>query len=414
MNKLRILIISGTLETSLHPVPPVADGAPEWNIFRLAEAAARKSDGKLEIHVVSPCEVGQLQALQNFPVAVKDIYHHIVFTDRELLLYRKVLRHILLFRLAVRRFAQVPDLLSWWYLHRAMKVVEMLSPDFIFINARPQYIRYLRSRVHEKPLFFFMRGPLGESRRFLSDLDGIVVNSTGMIEYACQLIKPGYPPIWKMPNSLGSEFDAISFAPDRFTCSEPVILFTGRWIPEKGVLELLEAFRYVLKEIPQAKLVLCGASDNYKLGGKETDYESMIRQQACSFPPARVVLKGYVPNQRLAQEYASSCLAVFPSRIDIYVESFGMVALEAMRCHTPVVASRHPGFEELIINGETGFLVDDPRNSIALANAMLKILKDPNTAHSMGEAGYRRSLDYTPDKALQVLESIVFDFIANG
>lgn len=407
MKTRRILIISGTLENSLHPVPPVADSAPEWNVFRLSEAASRNPDGHFDIHVVSPCEVEQLEALQKFPVISNDIYHHVVFPTWYLNLYRRVLRHILPLRLVVRRLTKLPDLLSWWYLRRVVKIMRGLSPDWIFINARPQYIRYLRRRVPKGHLFFFMRGPLGESRRFLSMLDGIIVNSRGMSEYVHRFIEPDHPPVWQMPNSLGDEFDAVVPLPDRFTHSAPTILFAGRLIPEKGVLELLEAFRLVLDQIPQAQLVICGASDNYKVAGSKTEYEQEIQRRVIGFPEGRVVLRGYVPNRELAQEYVSTYLAVFPSRIDIYVESFGMVALEAMRCRTPVVASRQPGFEELVLPGETGFLVDDPRDTRALADAMLRILKDPIMAQRMGEAGYRRSLEYTPEKALKTLEEIL-------
>lgn len=407
MKKRRILIICGTLENSLHPVPPVADSAPEWNVFRLSEAASRNPDGHLDIHVVSPCEVEQLEALRNFPVISKEHYHHVVFPTWQLQLYRRVLRHILPLRLAVRRLTKLPDLLSWWYLRQVMRIMKDLSPDWVFINARPQYIRYLRRRIPKGYLFFLMRGPLGESRRFLSMLDGIIVNSRGMSEYVHRFIEPDHPPVWQMPNSLGNEFDAVLPVPDRFTCSEPAILFAGRLIPEKGILELLEAFRLVLEQIPQARLVICGASDNYKMAGSKTEYEQEIQRRAAGFPEGTVVIKGYVPNRELAQEYVSTCLAVFPSRIDIYVESFGMVALEAMRCRTPVVASRQPGFEELVLPGETGFLVNDPRDSRGLADAMLRILQNPEMAQRMGEAGYRRSLEYTPDKALQTLEAIL-------
>jgi len=69
--KIRVVVIGGTLETSLHPVPPVADGAPEWNVFRLVEAAATSPENHLDIHVVSPCETTQLKSLQNYPVLAR-------------------------------------------------------------------------------------------------------------------------------------------------------------------------------------------------------------------------------------------------------------------------------------------------------------------------------------------------------
>ncbi|MGC8839694.1 MAG: hypothetical protein ACP5UM_14930, partial [Anaerolineae bacterium] len=110
----RIAILVGTNETRLHPVPPVADSAPAWNIYRLAEAA-----GDLDLHVISPCEERQVAALHAFPARGR--YHHVVFGQAQLWLYRAVLRHLLPLRLAVRRLAGLPDLLSWWYLRQVSR-----------------------------------------------------------------------------------------------------------------------------------------------------------------------------------------------------------------------------------------------------------------------------------------------------
>jgi glycosyltransferase involved in cell wall biosynthesis len=401
--KIRVAIICGTQETSLHPVPPVADSAPEWNVFRLAEAVTT-SDGLLDIHVISPCDAGQLQAFRDFTACGQ--YHHVVFHSFELWLYRRLLRHILPVRMAVRNLAKLPDLLSWRYLRRVTVLLQNLSPDLVFINARPQYIRYLRPLVSPGKLCLFMRGPLGESRCFLSLLDGIVINSDGMRNYAEQFVDSNSLRIWKMPNTLGDEFDV----PSRNLCQEKNIIFAGRIIPEKGVLELLEAFRLALKYEPGIRMVICGASENFKLGGAPTAYEQEVYRVAGQFPPGIVEFRGYIPNGQMGRHYSEAYMAVFPSRSDIYVESFGMVALEAMRCGLPVIASRQPGFEELIVHGETGLIVDNPQNIRSLAEAMLTVLKDPQLARSMGGKGYQRSFNYTPAAAAQRFSEIVLEF----
>lgn len=405
--KYPILIITGTLENSLHPVPPIADGAPEWNVFRLAEAQAQKDDCKLDIHIVSPCEKKQLEELYKYPVARTDRYQHVPFSNLKLAIYRKLIRHILPLRLLVRRLAKLPDLMSWWYLKRVKSILNEWSPQLVFINARPQYIRYLRKIVESGRLFFFMRGPLGESRRSLHLTDGIIVNSYGMYKYVHQFIEPGKPPVWVMPNSLGEDFVNVEENPERFLTDQKIIIFAGRIIPEKGVLELLQAFRLVLEKLPKTRLVICGASANFKMDENLSDYEMKVQKEAENFPAEKVILKGYVPNKQMAAYYSSAAVAVFPSLMDIYTESFGMVALEAMRCETPVVASRQPGFQELIVPGETGLLVDDPKDAKLLASAILQILHNPQLAQRMGRAGYEKSLDYTPDKALQAFEKII-------
>jgi len=289
MKRLRAVVIGGTSETSLHPVPPVADSAPEWNVFRLAEA---QSD--LDIHVISPCETGQLPDLRSFPA--RGNYHHVVFSRNRLCCYRKCLRHLLPLRLAVRRMARLPDLMSLWYLRRVIPLVRQLRPDVVIINGRPQYIRYLRRALPASKLLMFMRGPIGESRRFLHWLDGIIVNSEGMRRHARELLGSASIPVWLMPNTLGDEFVVPDIPADRFTRRPPRLMFAGRIIPEKGVLELLNAFELVLNKVPDAKLMIYGASDNYKFngdrahlnflqGGVSLGHENYLLPPCCSFYP---------------------------------------------------------------------------------------------------------------------------------
>lgn len=356
----------------------------------------------MDLRVISPCLRSQLPTLRSFPA--RRAYDHVVFSDTFFRLYRGVFRRILPLRLAVRRLAGLPDLLSWLYLRRVVAWMRAVQPDLVCINDRPQYIRYLRRHVPAGRLLFFMRGEMGESRRFLHLVDGIIVNSRGIGDYARELLG-GHPvPIWWMPNSLGDEFPVPPPPPDRFERPEKRILYAGRIIPVKGVLELVEAFAWVHREMPGSRLLIYGASDNFDAKGRLGAYERRVRQQAASLPPGSVQFMGYVPNREMGAHYVQADVAVFPS---ICKESFGMVALEAMRCGTPVVGSRRPGFEELVVHGETGFLVEDPTDVPALAEAILKVLRDPDLARRMGEAGYRRSLEYVPERAVRSLKAIV-------
>ncbi len=78
----RVAIITGTNESLLYPVPPIADSAPAWNIFRLTEAIE-----EVDLQVISPCLRSQLPALKAFPA--RRTYTHVVFEDLFFHLYRR-------------------------------------------------------------------------------------------------------------------------------------------------------------------------------------------------------------------------------------------------------------------------------------------------------------------------------------
>lgn len=394
--KTRIAIISGPQSISLHPIPPVADGAPEWNIFRLAEAVTG-----VDIRVLSACEPGQVPKIQAFQTLRE--YDQIVISRRFLWLYRNFLVHLWPLKLLIRRVARLSDLLSWVYLRRAVSWLRTLQADLVFINGQPQYVRYLRRFVPKGRLFLFVRGEMGESRRHLHLLDGIVVNSQGMVEYVQKLLGAAQVPITMMPNSLGDEFQVPQAPPDRFVRAEKRVVFAGRIVPEKGLLELLDAFDLVVQHLPNVTLTIYGASANHKQAGVLTAYEQQVRARAAHFQPGQVSFAGWVSNREMGSCYVNADLAVFPS---VCKESFGMVALEAMRCGAPVVAATSPGFNELVLPELTGYLIDVADNA-ALADKMLRILKDPALASQMGHAGYQRSLLYTPLVAAHEFEQIV-------
>jgi len=147
---------------------------------------------------------------------------------------------------------------------------------------------------------------------------------------------------------------------------EPVLLYVGRLAPIKGLDTLLEAMRFVA---PEATLLVVGGEQDEPDRG----HGARLRQLAAALGlGARVRFLPAQPQRRLPLFYAAADATVMPS----YYESFGMVALEAMACGSPVVASRVGGLVTTVKDGATGFLVPEgePR---ALAEALGRILADP-------------------------------------
>ena len=114
-----------------------------------------------------------------------------------------------------------------------------------------------------------------------------------------------------------------------------------------------------------------------------------------------------VTNTEKIELYSHAAVFVCPS---IY-EPFGLINLEAMACGTPVVASRVGGIPEVVVDGETGRLVE-PGDVAALGQALRETLADPERARRMGEAGRGRveahfSWDRIADRTIAVYRDAI-------
>jgi D-inositol-3-phosphate glycosyltransferase len=120
----------------------------------------------------------------------------------------------------------------------------------------------------------------------------------------------------------------------------------------------------------------------------------------------RVMLFPPQPQARLADFYSAADVVLVPSRS----ESFGLVALEAQACGTPVIAAEVGGLRYVVADGVSGFLVEghDPGDH---AERVLLLLGDPERAARMGEAAVERSRRFSWDATaagmLQVYREVV-------
>lgn len=150
--------------------------------------------------------------------------------------------------------------------------------------------------------------------------------------------------------------------------AEPVILFVGRIDPIKGIDVLVDALCGLRRELWQTsppRLVLIGG------GQGEAAFDALKRGAAANNILDQITFAGSIPHDALPTYYRAADVVAVPS----FYESFGLVAVEAMACGTPVVASRAGGLAFTIDDGRTGFLV--PQNDAeALAERLRAILVD--------------------------------------
>jgi phosphatidylinositol alpha-1,6-mannosyltransferase len=168
------------------------------------------------------------------------------------------------------------------------------------------------------------------------------------------------------PPAGKADFSLLERAGDGFA------LIAGRMAESeryKGHDALLEA----LPQIPEARLVVAGGGD---------DRPRLEAKAAALGLSDRVLFTGFVSEATLAALYDRAALLAMPSR----GEGFGLVYLEAMRAGRPCLAARGSAADEVIVDGETGRLVD-PEDREDLAAALAALLGSPDAARRMGAAG---------------------------
>lgn len=174
----------------------------------------------------------------------------------------------------------------------------------------------------------------------------------------------------------------------------PYVLFIGRITRQKGIIHLVRAIQHIN---PQIGIVLCaGAPDTAEIAQEMANGVAEIQRTR----PHVYWIQEMVPKRTAIQLYSHAKIFCCPS---IY-EPFGIINLEAMACGVPVVASAVGGIKEVVINEQTGLLVDfeqenqSPFEPVSpdkfardLAGAINRLASNEVLRKQMGEAGQRRA-----------------------
>ena len=167
--------------------------------------------------------------------------------------------------------------------------------------------------------------------------------------------------------------DPSWFEVERTPSEKPELIFWGRMEDEKGIPELLEAVKIVVKKIPGVKLTLIGE------GNRLEEYKLKVRKLGLV---PRMIVPGWQSMKAIQKLSATASVAVFPSRI----ESFGLSVAEALGAGVPVIATNAGALPEIVEDGVTGTLVS-PRDPEALATAICTVLENTENFRLMAERG---------------------------
>jgi glycosyltransferase involved in cell wall biosynthesis len=196
-------------------------------------------------------------------------------------------------------------------------------------------------------------------------------------------------------NGVGEEFKPMAEAAgtefrEEKELGERVLLFIGTLEPRKNLETAIRAFSILAKEPGMEDI-------QFVIGGSKGWYFDTIFNEAERtglVEGGRVRFLGRVPEEELPLWYNVASAAVYPSRY----EGFGLPALEAMSCGTPVITSTTAALREVV--GEAGLLVG-PDDVAGWAGAMRSVLTNRDLAQSLAEHGRKRAATFSWDKCAQ-------------
>jgi D-inositol-3-phosphate glycosyltransferase len=163
-----------------------------------------------------------------------------------------------------------------------------------------------------------------------------------------------------------------------------IVLYAGRIEPLKGIDTLLRAMALVTPDVPcwqeELSVIIIGGAPGAGMDQVNAELARLQHLRAELGIEELVTFQGARDQDTLVYYYSAADLVVIPS----HYESFGMVALEAMACGTPVVASKVGGLAYSIQDGHTGFLVPD-RNPKELADKIRLLICDGDLREKLGQ-----------------------------
>jgi len=214
----------------------------------------------------------------------------------------------------------------------------------------------------------------------LVDAARVIVTET---DYAAQFLRERFPQRADSVHRIYNGLDLAEFERADLSSTPPLIIAVGRLIAKKGFAELIRACALLAE---RGKLFRCEIIGE---GPLENELRAQIAQLNLQ---NRFVLSGAKPQREVRQHLAAASVFVLPSVLDPEggMDNLPTVIMEAMATGLPVISTNIAGIPEMVLQNETGFLVQSA-DPIALAKAIEAVIDDRLLAQRLGEAGHQRA-----------------------
>lgn len=291
---------------------------------------------------------------------------------------------------------------------RLVSLLERFRPDVVHFHlgggTSAGYFLLLATRDAPAPTLITVHG-LGPSlppespllRDLIQSATRVVTVSHALRREVTDFMPRRAAPVSVIHNGVASPAQSVGAAES----TPPVALCVGRLAHEKGFDLAIAAFPAVLARVPEARLVVAGG------GGERANLEARSRTLGLG---DAVQFIGWVHPREVPALMGRARAVVVPSRY----EAFGLVALEAAWMGRPVVATRVGGLPEVVVDGETGILVE-PGDPEALGRAVGSLLAEPAEAARLGEAGRARApVAFSLEHFVEAYDNLYRDLAEDG
>jgi colanic acid/amylovoran biosynthesis glycosyltransferase len=219
-------------------------------------------------------------------------------------------------------------------------------------------------------------------------------------DYAKKFLQQRFPECADRLHRIYNGLNLVEFGRADFSSAPPLILAVGRLIAKKGFADLIRACGLIAERRKSFRCEIIGE------GPLENELRAQIERLNLQ---DRVALPGAKPQLEVRQRLAAANVFALPSIIDSDggMDNLPTVIMEAMATGLPVVSTTIGGIPEMVVENETGFLVQ-PGDASALASRIERLADDRALAQTLGRAGYQRAQElFSIDKNVRELCTLI-------
>jgi glycosyltransferase involved in cell wall biosynthesis len=293
------------------------------------------------------------------------------------------------------------------YMAGAVHLLRHLRPSLIEVHNRANLALDIARALPAASVTLFLHNDPQAMRRARTPRDRATLlrhlTVAGVSRYLCDRFLDGLPAgtVHHLPNAIDLAALPPPLPPDR---RDPLILFVGRVVANKGTDAFIRAVAAVKPQLPGWRATIIGA-DRFQPGATDTPYLRAIRPQAAA---AGIDMPGYLPHPAVLQAMARAAIVVVPSR---WQEPFGLTALEAAASGAALICSPFGGLPEA---GGPAALHANPDEPGALEAALLALAQNPAQRAAQFTAGQAHAQAFAAPTARARLQALRRELVRMG